>query len=385
MLRFAPMLLCVISSLVLLALSSIALAEESLPLTISPPDRWASFRGSLEMTGQSAAKLPDQLELLWTKKYDDSFEATPAIADGEIYLPSVMGKCYALSLKDGAEKWKFASPDEDPAKSSPCVAGNLIVYGDDVGAIRGLDRATGKEVWKFDAQAEILCSPTLIEGKILVGAYDNFLYCLDPATGKLNWKVETQGPVHCSPTYLGGSVAVAGCDGFLRFVTVADGKQSDPVEIGGNIASTPAAVGGRLFFGTMNESVVGVDWKQKKIVWEFRNAGRSFPFYASPAVYEDLVIIGGRDKSVHALSQSDGSERWSYKAKARVEGSAVVVGERVFVGSHDGNVYGFEAKTGKKVWEYLAGSAVISSPAVADGRLIIANSEGSIFCFGQKE
>ena len=59
-------------------------------------------------------------------------------------------------------------------------------------------------------------------------------------------------------------MAVAGCDGFLRFVSVADGKQSDPVEIGGNIASTPAVVGSRLFFGTMNESVVGVDWKKKR-------------------------------------------------------------------------------------------------------------------------
>lgn len=360
-------------------------AEESLPLKISPADRWLSFRGSLEMTGQSEAKLPADLELLWSKKFDDSFEATAAVVDGEIYLPSMLGKCYALSLKDGAEKWLFATPDEDPAKSSPCVAGSVIVYGDDVGAIRGLDRATGKELWKFEAQSEVICSPTFIEGKVLIGAYDNFLYCLEPATGKVVWKVETQGPVHCSPSYLGGSVAVAGCDGFLRFVSVADGKQSEPIEIGGNIASTPAVNGSRLFFGTMNESVVGVDWKQKKVVWEYRNQGRSFPFYASPAVYEDLVIIGGRDKSVHALSQSDGSERWSYRAKARVESSAVVVGDRVYVGSHDGNVYGFEAKTGKKVWEYLAGGAVIGSPAVANGKLVISNSEGSVFCFGQKE
>ena len=63
-----------------------------------------------------------------------------------------MGKCYALSLKDGAEKWIYSNTEEDPAKSSPCVAGSLIVYGDDVGMVRGLDRATGKELWKFEAQ-----------------------------------------------------------------------------------------------------------------------------------------------------------------------------------------------------------------------------------------
>ena len=54
-------------TLTLLLATLVGRAEESLPLKISPDDRWASFRGSLEMTGQSASKIPEQPELLWTK------------------------------------------------------------------------------------------------------------------------------------------------------------------------------------------------------------------------------------------------------------------------------------------------------------------------------
>ena len=355
------------------------------PPTQSPPDRWSMFRGTLEMTGQAGSKLPAKLELLWTFKTEDAFEATGAITDGTVYVPTMDGRFYALRLSDGKQLWKFVNEDQDGAKSSPCVADDLVCYGDEFGTFRALDRQSGRLRWKVTSDAEIISSPSYINGKVLFGSYDGFLYCLDAKTGKEVWKSETDGPVHCSPSLAGKAVAVAGCDGVLRLIGIADGKQVRALEIGGNIASTPAVVGNRLFLGTMGCQVLGINTDTMERLWEYEHARRQFPYYGSAAVSDDLVVIGGRDKMVHALDQATGKERWSLQTKGRVEGSPVVVGDRIFVGSSDGTLYGIDLASGRKCWEFVTGAPLVASPAVAADRLVIGDQEGNLYCFGAKE
>lgn len=352
------------------------------PKDVAEPDSWTLFRGSLQMTGRSAAKLPAELSPIWSIKLEDGFESTAAIDKGVVYLPSLDGRCYARSLADGAELWKFENPNMDSAKSSPCLTEDFVVYGDDAGILRALHRKDGSLAWKVETQGEIVSSPTLIDGKILFGSYDNTLYCLDANSGKEEWRLITDGPVHCSPSYVDGTVVVAGCDGFLHFVTL-EGKEKDRLEIGGQIASTPAVMGDQLFFGTINETVLGIDWKNKQVLWSYRNPERSFPFHSSPAVEGDLVVIGGRDRLLHAFDRQSGQERWTFPAKGRIDSSPVVVDGVVYVGSHDGTVYAIHAQSGEKVWDYVVGSTVTASPAVALGRLVIATANGTIVCFGK--
>jgi len=366
-----------------LALSAVGRAEPH-PVHAARPDGWTLFRGSLEMTGRSEAALPRDLELLWSRKLDDGFESTAAIADGVVYLPSLDGRCHAFDLADGTPIWTFEDPDLASAKSSPCLAEGLVVYGDDAGVLRALRKTDGSLAWRFESQGEIVCSPTVVDGRVLAGSYDNTLYCLDADSGELLWRLAADGPVHCSPSYIDGAVAVAGCDGFLRFVSVEDGKEAASFEIGGQIASTPAVEGEVLFFGTMNETVLAINWKKRGLIWSYRNPERSFPYYSSPAVAEGLVVIGGRDKTLRAFHRHTGNVAWTFRAKARIDSSPVVAGGVVYVGSHDGRVYGVDLQSGERVWEYVLGSATAASPAVADGRLVIASSGGGVFCFGRK-
>jgi len=78
--------------------------------------------------------------------------------------------------------------------------------------------------------------------------------------------------------------------------------------------------------------------RKAQIAWTFEPQ-RSQPFYSSAAVTDKLVIVGGRDKLVHALDRAKGKEVWTFPTKGRIDSSPVVVGDRVFVGSLDGNLY----------------------------------------------
>ena len=92
------------------------------------------------------------------------------------------------------------------------------------------------------------------------------------------------------------------------------------------------------------------------------------------------MVLGGRDKMVHALEAKTGKPLWTFTTRARAD--RLVAGGRVFVGSNDGRVYGLDLASGKKVWEYEAASPVTSSPAVAKGKVVVATADGQVICFG---
>jgi outer membrane protein assembly factor BamB len=88
---------------------------------------------------------------------------------------------------------------------------------------------------------------------------------------------------------------------------------------------------------------------------------------------------------VYALDATNGQERWTFPAQARVDSSPVVVGSRVYFGTGKGKLIALDRKTGNQVWEYEAGGDFVASPAVAEGRLVIGNTDGTLYCFGAKD
>ena len=129
-------------------------------------------------------------------------------------------------------------------------------------------RATGEGLWRFETGGEVVSSPTPValplpgggEGAfILVGSYDNRLYCLSAADGTQRWAVETEGYVHCTPAVLAGRTFIAGCDEHLRGIDLPTGEVTLDVAIGTYLIASPAAAGGRLHFGTYGGEVLAVD------------------------------------------------------------------------------------------------------------------------------
>ena len=57
------------------------------------------------------------------------------------------------------------------------ILGNRIFAGSSDGNIYALDFATGKQVWKFTAGAEVKASPAIAHGKLVIGTSDGAIYC----------------------------------------------------------------------------------------------------------------------------------------------------------------------------------------------------------------
>jgi eukaryotic-like serine/threonine-protein kinase len=188
--------------------------------------------------------------------------------------------------------------------------------------------------------------------------------------------------VHATPAIEQGVIYIGGCDERFRAVRVADGKTLFALPLGSNVGSSAAVGGGRAYLGTFNSDVVAIDLKAHALTWAYRDPDRQFPYYASPALSGGRVIIGGRDKAVHAIDAATGKSAWKFVTRARVDSSPAVAGGRVYVGSSDGKLYVLDEATGRKQAEFDTGDAITASATVAAGRVVVGSTDGRLYCFG---
>jgi outer membrane protein assembly factor BamB len=128
--------------------------------------------------------------------------------------------------------------------------------------------------------------------------------------------------------------------------------------------------------------VLAFDLQRRRMLWRYSDPERRFPFYSSAALFNGRIILGGRDKLIHAIDVKTGKAAWTFATRARVDSSPVIVGGRVYIGSSDGRLYVLDADSGKKLFEFDAGSALTASPAVAAGRLVIGSQDGRLYVLG---
>lgn len=355
-------------------------------------DGWVSFRGNPQMTGAAVGALPENPQLLWTFEAGEGIESTAAISEGTVYVGALDGNLYAINLESGTLKWKYGASDE--IKSSPAVFRKTVYFGDEMGVFHAVDAETGQQRWIFKTDGGIISSANFSGDSVLFGSYDQYLYCVSAGAGALVWKFETEGYVHGTPTVVdagdGGSlpypndvVVTTGCDGYLRVISVLNGEEKNKIPLGDYVAASPAVLKTRAYVGTFGNQVLGIDLKLSEILWSYEPSNGGFPFYASAAVTNNVIIVGGRDKRVHALKPETGELLWTYPTKARVDSSPVIAGNRVILGTVGGVIYALDLNAGEPAWEFVTGASIVASPCVAGGKLVIGTDDGVLYCFGE--
>jgi outer membrane protein assembly factor BamB len=178
-----------------------------------------------------------------------------------------------------------------------------------------------------------------------------------------------------------GVVYLGGCDENFRAVRLSDGKTLFTIPLGAYVGASTVVNGDRAYVGTFDSEVIAIDLRARKVAWRYRDPEREFPYYSSAALADGRVVLGGRDKAVHAIDARTGAASWKFVTRARVDSSPVVAGGRVFIGSNDGRLYVLDLATGRKLWEFDAGEAITASPAIASGRVVVGAQDGRLYCF----
>ena len=345
---------------------------------------WPMHRGNPQLQGIAEVGAPAKAELAWTFNAGKPVKAAAAIANGRVYFGDDDGVIHALDLATGKETWAFKT--EGPIEATPLVLDDTVFLGSSDANVYALSAADGKLKWKYATGDKILGganhakNPNGEDTWLLVGSYDSSLHCIDAATGKAVWTRPTDNYINGSPALLpSGEVLFGGCDSYIHVLSLADGKELRQIDSEAYIASSVAVRDGLGYVGNYGNLVIAFDPKSGEVKWKYRD--RNFPYFSSAAVTADRVIIGGRDKRLHAIDRATGKGVWTFQTRGQVDSSPVVCGDAVIVGSQDGRLYCVGLADGQERWAYEAGAPLTASPAVGAGFIVIGAEDGNVYAF----
>ena len=86
---------------------------------------------------------------------------------------------------------------------------------------------------------------------------------------------------------------------------------------------------------------MALDLQSKKLLWKYTPTDRQFPFYSSPSIAGGRVFVGSNDGRVYGLDLASGTKVWEYEAASPVTSSPAVAKGKVVVATADGQVICF--------------------------------------------
>lgn len=148
-----------------------------------------------------------QLALAWRYKtgIPHSFEASPVVIDGTMYVSTPLNHVVALDAVTGAKKWEYAHQSGITVHCCGPVNRGVAVYGDRVymgtldAKLVALDAGTGEKAWEQqigeNTKGYSINGPVIaVDGKILVGVSGGeygirgFIEARDARSGERVWR-----------------------------------------------------------------------------------------------------------------------------------------------------------------------------------------------------
>jgi quinohemoprotein ethanol dehydrogenase len=266
-----------------------------------------------------------------------SFEATPLVKDGVMYVITGNDDVFALNAKTGAILWEYWSGIDQKISTVCCgwvnrgvaLGEGKVFFGQLDANVVALDMKTGKLVWKTPIEQwengyTITSAPIYYDGAIYVGisggefGIRGRLTALNAERGEIIWRAYTLP----APEEFGSDTWPAGTDHAMRGgAAIWNTPALDP-ELGLVYFATGNC--GPDYDGSMREgdnlfcaSIMAVNAKTGAYAWHFQQVHHDLWDYdaASPVVLFDIVIDGqprkgiaeaGRTGWVYILDRTNG-------------------------------------------------------------------------------
>jgi outer membrane protein assembly factor BamB len=293
---------------------------------------------------QAHIRLRPPFRTVWSIALGGLIEFPAVVDDGVAYIANATASVRAISMRFGRQIWRHDTPGNPRMASSPAVDGRLLVYHTMDGHVVALDRASGRELWSWDAGSPIESSPVVHGGIDYFGAWNGRLYALDLRTRTLVWTRDLGAKITSSASLAGGSLYIGDYAGRLWALHLRDGSVRWTGLVNGRIYGTPAVAGGRVFVPSSTGQSLTAFSTGGSQLWRVGTGGY---VYSSPAVWHGRVFFGSYDGSLYAVSAATGGIAWRVWAGGPISGAAVVVDGVAYAGSFAHRIVGVDTATGR--------------------------------------
>ncbi len=191
--------------------------------------------------------------LSWEKNYNTKFFAEPTTDNENLYVASLDGYFYSISLESGEINYNIKVANS--IQSGITIEDNSCYLGDDEGNLLSIDKNTGKVNWSYKTNFKILAIPSIDESSVFLGNLNGDFYSIDKQSGKLKWKTETDGLINVSSLLFENIIVQPNLKNEVDLIDKSNGKIIDKILFDGRCRTSPFFYKNKIFLGVDKNEV----------------------------------------------------------------------------------------------------------------------------------
>ena len=350
-----------------------------------PADKPVLYRYNSSLTGENQYSIKNKPKYKWKTQLPETIKSCPVIDNDNVYVGCNDNFLYCLGLSKGEIKWKFEADAE--IEASPSIYKNNVYVSTSNGSIYAIDKIKGTKLWEYTTDGKIVGTPNIykpaqdIPAKIVIGSYDNFIYCLDSQTGKVCWKIEAANYINGTISIYKDKAIIGSCDGFLYIINLESGELAHKIDCETYIPGWAASANNITYVGNYDGKVRAFNLSTFEKLWTYDNSER--PILEGPSISNSVnsIIFSDSDGYITSIDSKSGKKKWEFHIDDKQIFAPLLIGEHAICPSENGFIYILNIKDGTVFWKYLIGD-LLTTPAYADSSYILAtDASGRIYCF----
>ncbi len=147
--------------------------------------------------------------------------------------------------------------------------------------------------------------------------------------------------------------------------------------------ASPLISGSTLLAEPNHQTLANVDLDNGSRVWTFPPSKSTISLkaiYGTPAIWQQLVFLGGYDGNLYALNLPDGSQKWTESTGGHIVGGPVVSGATVYVGSGDQCLHAFNVGNGDQAFSpFCTGAKIWSTPTLSGNTVFVSSMDKKLY------
>jgi len=313
------------------------------------------------------------LATAWETKVGNGFSRPIVVRHGVLYAGSLDRRVVALRLDSGKELWSKRLPG--------AVVGGVTVSGDTVYV--GTDRPTGRvfamkatdggKIWQVSA-GRVTAPIAVLDGMLLAPTLDGVVVGIRAWDGAVRWRRRIGGMMVRAVASDSGVALVATADSLYRLST-GDGKVLTRGAAPGPITDDWAEAGTDVIAGTATGSVVRIDRRTLRVVWE---VATDAAVLNSPAIRGDTVFAVTRLGTIYRIDPGPSpAPRIITRLQWPVTAPLTPYGPLLLVGGADGILRALD-HDGREAWRMAVWRPIRVPPVVLEDGLLAIGGIGDL-------
>jgi outer membrane protein assembly factor BamB len=324
-----------------------------------------------------------------------------AVVDGVAYAGGYSGDVAAVKIAKGRKVWRVNTKlqlSAGPGVGQASDGSTIVVLGSLDGTLIALNASDGKERWRRRVSSEVLSTPVVTDGEVIVRTADGHVTALSADDSNTLWNYDQSVPKlslrgNASPVIVGSSVIVPFDNGRVASLDIKTGEAQWDTAVGTpdgrselarmvDVDGSVAVSGDDIFVAAYQSRIAMLARDSGQIWW-----ARDFSSYRGLAVDSSSLYASNAQGEVVGMHRADGTVVWEQKA-LRLRGlSAPALDDKVLiVGDYQGYVHWLSAEDGTFLARVKTDGGRISvPPLVTDGLVLVQTDNGGVVAFKVKE